>query len=313
MAIQAQERATNTETVTLAQEADAVAEEMFSETIAQEEAAQGYELGDATDEPAVSEASEAEQDDTVIGDAVDPELEAEVEAEAEDLEQSEQEAAEEKKEAPKSKPKKKSRGDRYKASAQRAWAKYEEQRAQFNEALLVANALKIQRDDALQTIEQLERELEDLGREITPQERELRDYKSRHRQQEIEQHLRQQMQQKEQEYAKEKEQEKLVDQMIEEANLLEEKYGVEADLILLRYTKTGGTSLESVAKQLSGDRKVAQGKIAKKQQALNKKAPRTGLARKGAAARTNTKRKPGDWEAMIEQATLDVLDWKNGR
>jgi len=309
MAIQAQERATNTETLTLAQEADAVAQEMFSETIAQEEAAQGYELGDATDEPATSEASEAEKDTEVIGDAVDPELEAEIE----ELEENEQEAAEEKKEAPKSKPKKKSRGDRYKASAQRAWAKYEEQRAQFNEALLIANALKIQRDDALQTVEQLERELEDLGREITPQERELREYKSQHRQQEIERHLRQQMQQKEQEYAKEKEQEKLVDQMIEEANLLEEKYGVEADLILLRYTKTGGESLESVAKQLSGDRKVAQGKIAKKQQALNKGAPRTGLARKGAAARTNTKRKPGDWEAMIEQATLDVLDWKNGR
>ena len=309
MAIQAQERATNTETLTLAQEADAVAQEMFSETIAQEEAAQGYELGDATDESATSEASEAEKDTEVIGDAVDPELEAEIE----DLEENEQEAAEEKKEAPKSKPKKKSRGDRYKASAQRAWAKYEDQRAQFNEALLIANALKIQRDDALQTVEQLERELEDLGREVTPQERELREYKSQHRQQEIERHLRQQMQQKEQEYAKEKEQEKLVDQMIEEANLLEEKYGVEADLILLRYTKTGGESLESVAKQLSGDRKVAQGKIAKKQQALNKGAPRTGLARKGAAARTNTKRKPGDWEAMIEQATLDVLDWKNGR
>jgi len=295
--------------MTLAQEADAVATEMFSDTIAQEEASQAYELGDASDSTAEEEAGEGDEQSILHGDAVNAEDEDDVLGEAED----EQKAAEEKTEAPKSKPKKKSRGDRYKASAQRAWAKYEEQRAQFNEALLVANALKIQRDDAYQTIEQLERELEDLGREITPQERELREYKSQHRQQEIERHLRQQMQQKEQQYAAEKEQEKLVDQMIEEANLLEEKYGVEADLILLRYTKAGGTSLEAVAKQLSGDRKITQGKIAKKQQALNKGAPRTGLARKGATARTNTKRKPGDWEAMIEQATLDVLDWKSGR
>lgn len=314
MGIEAQERAA-VETVTLQQEADVAAAELFGDTI-KEEQGEVYDLGDAEEAPTeATEASTSEQQH--LGDAVDA-----GEEELDDLEDTEQETEEEQKteaeekeqkKEPEKKRRKKSRGDRYKASAQRAWQKYEEQRGQFNEALLVANALKVQRDDAYAVIKQLEQELEEYGREFTPQERELREYKLQARQDEIEKHLRQQMQQQESEHASKMEQERLVDQMVEEANLLEEKYGVEADLILLRYTKADkGSTLEGVAKQLSGNRKVQAGQAAKKQKQLNKAAPRTSVAKRGAAARTNLKRKPGDWEAMIEQAAADVMDWRSG-
>lgn len=313
MGIEAQERAA-VETVTLQQEADVAAAELFGDTI-KEEQGEVYDLGDAEEAPAeaakAAEASTNEQQH--LGDAVDA-----GEEDLDDLEEAEQETEEEQKteaekKEPEKKRRKKSRGDRYKASAARAWQKYEEQRGQFNEALLVANALKVQRDDAYAVIKQLEQELEEYGREFTPQERELREYKLQSRQDEIERHLRQQMQQQESEHAKQMQQEQLVDQMVEEANLLEEKYGVEADLILLRYTKADkGATLEQVAKQLSGNRKVQAGQAAKKQKQLNKAAPRTGVAKRGAAARTNLKRKPGDWEAMIDQAVADVMDWRSG-
>lgn len=309
MGIEAQARAA-TETVTLQQEADVAAAELFGDTV-KEEQGEVYDLGDA--EEAAADAAEASTNEQQhLGDAVDA-----GEDDLDDLEEAEQETEEEQKtEAEKKEPqkrRKKSRGDRYKASAQRAWQKYEEQRGQFNEALLVANALKVQRDDAYAVIKQLEQELEEYGREFTPQERELREYKLQARQDEIERHLRQQMQQQESEHAKQMQQEQLVDQMVEEANLLEEKYGVEADLILLRYTKAEkGATLEQIAKQLSGNRKVQAGQAAKKQKQLNKAAPRTGVAKRGAAARTNLKRKPGDWEAMIDQAVADVMDWRSG-
>lgn len=315
MGIEAQERAA-VETVTLQQEADVAAAELFGDTM-KEEQGEVYDLGDAEEAPAeAAEASTNEQQH--LGDAVDAGEEdlgdlEEAEQETEEEQKTEAEEKEPEKKEPEKKRRKKSRGDRYKASAQRAWQKYEEQRSQFNEALLVANALKVQRDDAYAVIKQLEQELEEYGREFTPQERELREYKLQARQDEIEKHLRQQMQEKESEHANQMKQEQLVDQMVEEANLLEEKYGVEADLILLRYTKADkGSTLEQVAKQLSGNRKVQAGQAAKKQKQLNKAAPRTGVAKRGAAARTNLKRKPGDWEAMIEQAAADVMDWRSG-